>query len=99
MDGHFNLFPLSHHQKRILNIENLYPDTAINHIGGLVQINGKLHLETLQKAIQLCISQTESLRIRLVKQEESVLQYIEKKPMSMCRLPILLKPIILLKEC
>ncbi|MEC1679571.1 amino acid adenylation domain-containing protein [Bacillus mojavensis] len=79
MDGHFNLFPLSHHQKRILNIENLYPDTAINHIGGLVQINGKLHLETLQKAIQLCISQTESLRIRLVKQEESVLQYIEKK--------------------
>lgn len=79
MDGHFNLFPLTHHQKRILNIENLYPDTAINHIGGLVQINGKLHLETLQKAIQLCIIQTESLRIRLVKQEESVLQYIEEK--------------------
>ncbi len=79
MDGHFNLFPLTHHQKRILNIENLYPDTAINHIGGLVQINGKLHLETLQKAIQLCIRQTESLRIRLVKQEESVLQYIEEK--------------------
>ncbi|WP_343311530.1 amino acid adenylation domain-containing protein [Bacillus atrophaeus] len=79
LDGHFNLFPLTHHQKRILNIENLYPDTAINHIGGLVQINGKLHLETLQKAIQLCIRQTESLRIRLVKQEESVLQYIEEK--------------------
>ncbi|MFT4401954.1 amino acid adenylation domain-containing protein [Bacillus sp. SW14] len=79
MNGKLNLFPLSHHQKRILNIENLYPDTAINHIGGLIQINGKLNLETLQKAIQLCIRQTESLRIRLVKQEESVLQYIDEK--------------------
>ncbi|MEI2631657.1 MULTISPECIES: non-ribosomal peptide synthetase [Bacillus] len=79
LNGNLNLFPLSHHQKRILNIENLYPETAINHIGGLIQINGKLHLETLKKAIQHCIRQTESLRIRLMKQEGSVLQYIDEK--------------------
>lgn len=53
LNGNLNLFPLSHHQKRILNIENLYPETAINHIGGLIQINGKLHLETLKKPFSI----------------------------------------------
>ncbi|KAA6473954.1 amino acid adenylation domain-containing protein [Bacillus swezeyi] len=72
----FGYFPLSHPQKRIMNIEALYPDTPINHIGGVIKIEGKLHLSYLQQAIQLCIQQTEALRIRLVKQDQNILQYI-----------------------
>ncbi|SFI31810.1 non-ribosomal peptide synthase domain TIGR01720/amino acid adenylation domain-containing protein [Bacillus sp. 71mf] len=70
--------PLTHPQKRILNIEYFYPDIPINHIGGIIQITGKLNLMYLEQAIQSCIQTTEALRVHLTSKDGEVLQYIKK---------------------
>lgn len=69
-------FCLTHPQKRILNIEKLYPSSSINNIGGIVQIHGLLDLKKLKTAIQYCIETTEALRVKITQHNSEITQHI-----------------------
>jgi hypothetical protein len=58
-------------------MEQFYPETPINHIGGIIFVNGPLHLNRLEQAIAYCVKTTEALRLRLVKQDGDILQYVD----------------------
>ncbi|MGM0888643.1 MAG: amino acid adenylation domain-containing protein [Bacillota bacterium] len=69
--------PLTHPQQRVIIMEQFYPETPINHIGGIIFVNGPLHLKRLEQAIAYCVKTTEALRLRLVKQDGDILQYVD----------------------
>ncbi|WP_226567484.1 non-ribosomal peptide synthetase [Bacillus stratosphericus] len=70
-------WPLTHPQKRVINMETFYPETPINHIGGIIFVNGPLQLDRLKQAIVCCIRTTESLRLKLVEKDGVTLQYVD----------------------
>ncbi|MEK5133154.1 amino acid adenylation domain-containing protein [Bacillus sp. FSL W8-0645] len=70
-------WPLTHPQRRVMNMETFYPGTPINHIGGIIFVNGPLQLDKLKQAIASCIMMTESLRLKLVEKDGETLQYVD----------------------
>ncbi|WP_018753423.1 non-ribosomal peptide synthetase [Paenibacillus sanguinis] len=70
-------YPLTHAQKRIWYIENLYPDTSLNIIGGLIRINGNVNLDLLEEAIQRFIENNEGIRLQLHQEGNEVQQYVQ----------------------
>lgn len=72
-----NLYNLTYPQKNILNISNLYPDSAINCISGTFKIVGDGNVEALKMAINLYVKDNDGLRIRITKKSDEYLQYIE----------------------
>ncbi|MBT2261831.1 MULTISPECIES: non-ribosomal peptide synthetase [Bacillus] len=70
-------WPLTHPQRRVMNMETFYPETPINHIGGIIFVNGPLQLDKLKQAIATCIMTTESLRLKLVEKDDEMLQYVD----------------------
>ncbi|MDR0126016.1 MULTISPECIES: non-ribosomal peptide synthetase [Bacillus] len=70
-------WPLTHPQRRVMNMETFYPETPINHIGGIIFVNGPLQLDKLKQAIASCIRTTESLRLKLVEKDGETLQYVD----------------------
>ncbi|OLP64686.1 Surfactin synthase subunit 2 [Bacillus pumilus] len=77
MTGSLVYLPLTHPQRRVMNMETFYPETPINHIGGIIFVNGPLQLDKLKQAIAYCIKTTESLRLKLVKRDGDILQYVD----------------------
>ncbi|PCK22804.1 non-ribosomal peptide synthetase [Bacillus pumilus] len=69
--------PLTHPQRRVMNMETFYPETPINHIGGIIFVDGPLQLDRLKQAIACCIRTTESLRLKLVEKDGETLQYVD----------------------
>ena len=72
-----NLYGLTYSQKNILNISNLYPNSAINCISGTFKIVGSGNAEALKRAINLYVKDNDGLRIRITKDSGEFLQYIE----------------------
>ncbi|WP_232276735.1 non-ribosomal peptide synthetase [Paenibacillus sp. 481] len=71
-----NLYPLTHPQKRIWYVENMYPDTSIYNIGGFVKINGPVDFSLLEEAINEFIRQNDAIRIRIMNQDGTVQQAV-----------------------
>ncbi len=70
------LYPLTHPQKRIWYIENIYPGTSLYNIGGTVRIKGKVNKELLEKAINIFIKKNEGIRLRILGFIQEPKQYI-----------------------
>ncbi|MGX5556804.1 amino acid adenylation domain-containing protein [Bacillus cereus] len=69
-------YPLTHAQKRLWYIENLYPNTSMNTIGGLIRIYGNINLDMLEEAIQLFIENHEGMRLQLRLEDDEPQQYV-----------------------
>ena len=72
-----NLYGLTYSQKNILNISNLYPNSAINCISGTFKIVESGDVEALKRAVNLYVKDNDGLRIRITKDSGEFLQYIE----------------------
>ncbi|WP_020617763.1 non-ribosomal peptide synthetase [Paenibacillus daejeonensis] len=70
------LLPLTHPQKRIWYIEQLYPGTTIHHICGTARMPGPVDEERLSRAVELVLRRHASLRIRLTMKDGEVFQTI-----------------------
>ncbi|GBF75010.1 putative non-ribosomal peptide synthetase, partial [Paenibacillus sp. 598K] len=71
-----NLLPLTHPQKRIWYIEQLYPGTTVHHIGGIAWIEGAVDEDRLRLAVEHVLRRHAALRIRLAMAGDEVYQYI-----------------------
>ncbi len=71
-----NCYPLTHPQKRIWSIEQIYPDTPLHNIGGTVIIKGPVQLPALEKAVHLFIGRHEALRLRVLNRKGEPQQYV-----------------------
>ncbi|UOX98968.1 amino acid adenylation domain-containing protein (plasmid) [Bacillus cereus] len=67
---------LTHPQKRVWYNEQIYPNTSMYNIGGMVLINGEINFTILEKAIQLFIKKNDGLRLRIFQQHREPHQYI-----------------------
>ena len=70
------LYQLTYPQKNILNINNLYPDSAISCISGTFKIAGGGNVELLKKAINLYVKNNDGMRIRICMDNTEYFQYI-----------------------
>ncbi|MGG4218359.1 amino acid adenylation domain-containing protein [Paenibacillus jamilae] len=70
-------YALTHAQKRIWYNEKIHGTTAMHNLTGLVRIQKELELDALENAIQLFISKTEGLRIRIEEQDGEPVQYVK----------------------
>ena len=68
-------FPLSLSQLNILNLEHALAGTSVNNISTTIRITGRVDFPMLQKSINLILESDMSLRTRLVKEGETVMQY------------------------
>ncbi|GCE15735.1 non-ribosomal peptide synthetase [Tengunoibacter tsumagoiensis] len=76
MGEHGELFPLSHPQRRIWYIEELYPHTCIHSLGGFARINGLLDMKLLEKAIHAFIIRNAALSHQFTIVNGEPFQYI-----------------------
>ena len=73
-----SVYDLTSPQKSIFLTEKYYTNTNINNICGTAIINNKLNFDLLEKAINIVIKNNDSFRIRFVKQENNLKQYVEE---------------------
>lgn len=70
------LYHLTYPQKNILNINNLYPNSAISCISGTFKIVGNGDVELLKKAINLYVKNNDGMRIQILQNDEGFFQYV-----------------------
>lgn len=70
------LYSLTHPQKRIWYIENIYPSTAVNNIGGYVIIKGSVEFDLLEESFKIFIEENSGVRLRLTENSGEPMQYI-----------------------
>ncbi|WP_195576560.1 non-ribosomal peptide synthetase [Paenibacillus sp. 1001270B_150601_E10] len=78
-------YPLTHPQKRIWYMEQIFPGTSIANIGGPVRIKGEVDFALLEQAIHAFIRRHEGLRIQLVDRDGDALQRVkdeEEQPLD-----------------
>ncbi|WP_379133779.1 amino acid adenylation domain-containing protein [Paenibacillus sp. sgz500958] len=74
---HQILYPLTHPQKRIWYLEQIYPSTSLYNIGGPVRIYGGVDLIVLEQAIQAQIRRHEGLRLRILEHNGEAGQFVD----------------------
>lgn len=79
-----NFYPLTAPQKSIYVTEQYFANTAINTICGYTFITDVVNFEMLQKAILEMVKSNDAMRLKLVEDKDSVLQYVSDfAPFSM----------------
>ena len=74
-------YPLSHPQKRIWYIEQLYPHTSLHNIGGVACFKGSVHFDCLDQAIHTFIRRNEGVRLQIGVEDGEPYQYpVEYSP-------------------
>ncbi len=71
-----NAYPLSHAQRRIWYTQKKYPDSAMFHIGGTVQIDGRVDIRLLRQALCRVVSENDALRLRFAVRDGEPVQYL-----------------------
>ncbi len=80
---HFNLYSLTHPQKRIWYHEKIYSGASLHNLGGSIIIKGRVNFEILQKAINIFIHRHEGMRLQFTESDGDVRQYVEEyKPQN-----------------
>ncbi|WP_068774886.1 non-ribosomal peptide synthetase [Paenibacillus sp. FJAT-26967] len=68
--------PLTHPQKRIWYIENIYPNSSLYNIGGPVRIKETVDFGLLEEAIQSFIRRHDGTRIQIIGDHGEAHQYV-----------------------
>ena len=71
-----NAYPLSHAQRRIWYTQKKYPDSAMFHIGGTVEIDGRVDVRLLRQALCRVVSENDALRLRFAVRDGEPVQYL-----------------------
>ena len=71
-----NLIDLSSQQKNILNTEIFYSKSSVNNICGYISIDEKVDFDCLQKAANLYVKHTDSMRLHFKNENSVVKQYV-----------------------
>ncbi|WP_185601859.1 non-ribosomal peptide synthetase [Paenibacillus sp. 598K] len=66
--------PLTHPQKRIMYVEQRYPDCPVHVVGCLSLIRGMADAERLERAIRRFVATHDAFRLRFVEREGDMLQ-------------------------
>ncbi|MDQ0232871.1 non-ribosomal peptide synthetase [Metabacillus malikii] len=69
-------YPLTHPQKRIWETEKFIQHSSISNLVGTIKIKGILNFTKIEQAINLFILKNDSIRLRVVEEEDGVKQYI-----------------------
>ena len=69
-------YELTYPQKSIWSIEQFYPNTNINSIGGVCKILEKVDFDLLIKAFNLTVQKNDGLRLRIVLKDNVPYQYV-----------------------
>ncbi len=85
-------YPLTNGQKVIGQSGQLFPNTPLNNIGGLLLLEDDLDFDLLQKTIKLCIARNDALRLRLIK-DNSDMDMIQQYLYNMVRQYVTDEPI------
>lgn len=67
---------LSESQKSIWYLEKAYPGTSLNIVAGTLRLKGEVNYPALEKALNIFVKKSDSMRIRIKESEEMVLQYV-----------------------
>ncbi|NOU64742.1 amino acid adenylation domain-containing protein [Paenibacillus sp. LMG 31461] len=78
LKGYTELLHLTHPQKRIWYLENIYPGTPMFNIGGPVIIHGTVNFNILKRAIHFFLYHNEGSRLRIVVKDNEAYQYISE---------------------
>ncbi len=70
------LLPLTNQQKNIWDTELFYSGTSINNVGGYIFIEQKVNFDVLQKALNIYIKHTDSIRLQFTEKDDEVKQYV-----------------------
>lgn len=73
-----NYYTLTHPQKRIWYLENIYPGTSMFNIGGPIRIKGPVDFSILRNAVNLFVERNEGLRLRITERSGTVKQYVNR---------------------
>ncbi len=71
-------FKLTNPQKSIWLTDQMYPDMPIENICGSVFIEEKVNFIELENAINLFVGKNDSFRIKLTKDKNEILQYVDE---------------------
>ena len=77
MNMNMDIFHLSQPQKRIWFIENIYANTPINCIGGVVYINTLVDVDILRRSISEIIRNNIIFNLKFVEKEGDVYQFVQ----------------------
>lgn len=69
------LLPLSIGQKCIALARQLFPETPVNNIGGLILLEDNLDFDLLAKAIEICVQRNDAMRLRMYQKRSSLFKY------------------------
>ena len=72
------LYPLSHPQKRVWIIENIYSKSSLYNLGGAFYFKQAMDLTLLKDSIKELIDNNANLRIRLKRSSNNVYQYVDE---------------------
>ncbi|QNR66933.1 amino acid adenylation domain-containing protein [Paenibacillus peoriae] len=70
-------YPLSHPQKRIWYMSNVYDNSSLYSIGGYLKLNGPIDFQKMEQSIQHVVKSNSAFHLRFVEREESAVQYLE----------------------
>ena len=71
------LYELTNPQKSIWVTEEFYKGTSIENIAGTAMISQKVNFDKLKEAINLFIKTNDSFRLKFIRRNNSVKQYID----------------------
>lgn len=74
--GRTPLYTLTHAQKRIWYLENLYPGTALNNLGGVIRFSGSIDMDILEESIHRLIGMHEGIRLQICLVNGEPRQYV-----------------------
>ena len=72
-----NLYDLTNSQKSIWLTEQFFQNTNINNICGTAIINQEIDFDLLAKSINILVEKNESFRLKFIKENQNLKQYIE----------------------
>ena len=74
-----NVYPLSYPQKTIWYMEKLYKNSSMSNVCGTVRLKVGVDFELLNKAINTFIKQHDAMRIKIIEENGSPVQFIKEQ--------------------
>ena len=76
-DSDNKYYRLTHPQKRVWYLDKINEESALNNIGGCLQIKGNINVDIMKQAINIIIKNNDGLRLRFLEEEGEPIQYVQ----------------------